>query len=74
MASVAFAVVFVESVEEGRVDQSTWPDHTGRPDHELAKKSSHAEAEDLRSKGEEELEAHGGDLAIEYALCKNDFG
>jgi hypothetical protein len=74
VASVALAVVFVESVEEGRVDQSTWPNHTGRPDDELAKKSTEAEAEDLRPKGEEDLEAHGSGLAIEYALCEDDLG
>ena len=36
VASLALATVSAESVEEGRVDQSGYPDHTGRPDDELA--------------------------------------
>jgi hypothetical protein len=69
---LVFAVVFVEGIEEGTVAQNTWPDHIGRPDDKLTKKSTNAKAKGLRPKGEEDLEPHRGSLAIENTLCEDN--
>jgi hypothetical protein len=52
LALVTLAVVLVEGIEEGTVDQNTWPDHTGRPDNKLTKKPTQAESNKLRSQGQ----------------------
>ena len=66
------AVVFVEGIEEGTVSQSTWPDHTGRPDNKLTKKPTQTESKKLSPKAKQYLETHGGGLAIEKMLCECD--
>jgi len=65
-------VICMERVEEGTVSQNSWPDHTGRPDYELAKKSTKTKAKGLRPNGKEDLEAHGCGLAIEDTLCEDN--
>jgi len=69
---VMLAVVLVEEIEEGTVNQNTWPDHTGWPDNKLAKKPTQREAKKLGPKGKQDLKAHGGGLAIENMLCECD--
>ena len=72
VAYLLLAVVFVEGVEEGAVRQNTWPNHTERPDYELAKKPSETKAEALRTNSQENLEAHWDGLTIEDTLREDD--
>ena len=72
LAFVMLAIVLVEGIEEGTVAQNTWPDHSGWPDNKLTKKSTHTEPKKLGAKGKQDLEAHGGCLAIENMLCECD--
>jgi hypothetical protein len=69
---VVLATVFVEGVKESTAGKDTMPDHTGRPDDNLTKKSTKTEAKALRPKGKKDLEAYGAGLAIEYAFCEYD--
>ena len=69
---VALVVVFVEGIEQGTVAQNSWPDHTGRPDDKLTKESAETEAENLGPKGKQDLEPHGGSLAVKDMLCERN--
>ena len=72
LAWVMVAVIFVEGIEESTVSQRTWPDHTRWPDNKLTKKATQREAKKLGPKAKQDLEDHGGCLAIENMLCECD--
>ena len=69
---VALVIVFVEGIEQGTVSQNSRPDHTGRPDDKLTKESTETEAKNLGPKGKQDLESHGGGLAVEDMLCERN--
>ena len=72
LVGLVHAVVFVKGIEEGTVAQDTWPDHIGRPDDKLTKKSTNTKAKGLRPKGKEDVEPCWGSLAIENTLCEDN--
>lgn len=72
MTALAFAIIPVKSVEEGRVDQGTWPYHARRPDNELAEDATNRKSENLRSNRKKNLVAQRSCLAIEDAGGEDD--
>lgn len=72
VATVALAVVLVQSVEQSRVDERARPNHAGGPDDELAEHATDRKTETLRADGEEGLEAEGDFHAVEDLLGECD--
>lgn len=74
MAIFALAVGAMEGIEQGRVDEGTWPDHAGRPDDELTKETTEREAQNLSTQRNEGRVGEGQLLVVEDLLGRDDFG
>ena len=62
----------MEGVEQRRVDERARPDHAGRPDDELAKKTTEGETKDLGSENQGNLVCESDILIVEHLLGEDD--
>ena len=69
---MGYVALMMKGVEEGTIDESSRPDHTGRPDNKLTKKPTKEYAEALGSKCKKDLEDHGVRLAVEDMAREDD--
>lgn len=74
MPSVELTVILVQRVEQSAIYECAWPDHTRRPDEELAEQTTEREPDNLGGEDEHDLITEAELLSVEHFLGRNDVG